>query len=168
MMAAQRHALGAALLAVFLGALDLTVIATILPAMVTDLRINAADVDRYVWIVNIDGGQVTRVDVLSNAARNVSTSVGPAGVATGAGSVWVGHYVPEVWRLDPETMRARIPFDKLTPLYPERRLRVELPGPDVSGRVLDLMVPLGKGQRGLIVSPPRTGRRCSSRRSPRR
>src|SRR5215213_6999837 len=49
---ADRRALGAALLAVLLGALDLTVIATILPGMVTDLRINAADVDRYVWIVN--------------------------------------------------------------------------------------------------------------------
>ena len=48
----DRRALGAALLAVLLGALDLTVIATILPGMVTDLRINAADVDRYVWIVN--------------------------------------------------------------------------------------------------------------------
>ncbi|HET9301041.1 MAG TPA: transcription termination factor Rho [Candidatus Polarisedimenticolaceae bacterium] len=59
---------------------------------------------------------------------------------------------------NPEGLRGRIPFDKLTPLYPERRLRVELPGPDVSGRVLDLMVPLGKGQRGLIVSPPRTGK----------
>jgi transcription termination factor Rho len=59
---------------------------------------------------------------------------------------------------NPESLRGRIPFDKLTPLYPEQRLRVELPGPDVSGRVLDLMVPLGKGQRGLIVSPPRTGK----------
>jgi MFS family permease len=48
----QRRAIGAALLAVLLGALDLTVITTILPRMVTDLRINAADVDRYVWIVN--------------------------------------------------------------------------------------------------------------------
>lgn len=52
MTPAQRRALGVALAAVFLGALDLTVIATILPGMVTDLRINAADVDRYVWIVN--------------------------------------------------------------------------------------------------------------------
>lgn len=52
MTPAQRRALGIALAAVFLGALDLTVIATILPGMVTDLRINAADVDRYVWIVN--------------------------------------------------------------------------------------------------------------------
>lgn len=48
----QRRTIAAALLAVFVGALDLTVIATILPEMVTDLRINAADVDRYVWIVN--------------------------------------------------------------------------------------------------------------------
>jgi MFS family permease len=52
MTTSHRRALGAALLAVFLGALDLTVIATILPGMVTDLRVNAADVDRYVWIVN--------------------------------------------------------------------------------------------------------------------
>jgi transcription termination factor Rho len=58
----------------------------------------------------------------------------------------------------PEHARDRTPFDRLTPLYPEHRLRVELPGEDISGRVLDLMTPLGKGQRGLIVSPPRTGK----------
>jgi len=50
--AGARRALAAALLAVFVGALDLTVIATILPPMVTDLRVNTADVDRYVWVVN--------------------------------------------------------------------------------------------------------------------
>lgn len=48
----ERRAIAAALIAVFLGALDLTVIASVLPQMVTDLRVNAADVDRYVWIVN--------------------------------------------------------------------------------------------------------------------
>jgi transcription termination factor Rho len=58
----------------------------------------------------------------------------------------------------PETARERTPFDRLTPLYPEDRLFMELPGEDISGRVLDLMTPLGKGQRGLIVSPPRTGK----------
>jgi transcription termination factor Rho len=58
----------------------------------------------------------------------------------------------------PETARGRTPFDRLTPLYPQERLRMELPGEDISGRVLDLMTPLGKGQRGLIVSPPRTGK----------
>ena len=50
--AAVRRAFGAALFAVFIGALDLTVIATILPRMVVDLRINTADIDRYVWVVN--------------------------------------------------------------------------------------------------------------------
>ncbi len=49
---AARRAFGAALFAVFIGALDLTVIATILPRMVVDLRINTADIDRYVWVVN--------------------------------------------------------------------------------------------------------------------
>ena len=58
----------------------------------------------------------------------------------------------------PETARDRTRFDRLTPLYPNERLRMELPGEDISGRVLDLMTPLGKGQRGLIVSPPRTGK----------
>jgi transcription termination factor Rho len=58
----------------------------------------------------------------------------------------------------PEAARERTPFDRLTPLYPQDRLLMELPGEDISGRVLDLMAPLGKGQRGLIVSPPRTGK----------
>ncbi len=66
--------------------------------------------------------------------------------------------VDSVNGLPPEESHRRIPWDNLTPLYPQDRLRVELPGQDVSGRVLDLMVPLGKGQRGLIVSPPRTGK----------
>ncbi len=60
--------------------------------------------------------------------------------------------------MPPESLRGRKGFDALTPLYPEGRLRVEMPGTDVTGRVLDLMTPLGRGQRGLIVSPPRTGK----------
>ena len=60
--------------------------------------------------------------------------------------------------IEPEKVQGRKPFDKLTPLYPQDRIKVELPGEDVSGRILDLMSPLGKGQRGLIVSPPRTGK----------
>ncbi len=60
--------------------------------------------------------------------------------------------------LHPEQIRGRKTFDYLTPLYPEGRLSVELPGTDVTGRVIDLMTPLGRGQRGLIVSPPRTGK----------
>jgi len=60
--------------------------------------------------------------------------------------------------LPPDQIRQRKTFDHLTPLYPEGRLSVEQPGTDVTGRVIDLMTPLGRGQRGLIVSPPRTGK----------
>jgi transcription termination factor Rho len=62
---------------------------------------------------------------------------------------------------DPEAVRHKVNFDNLTPLYPEERLRMELPDPTVkdrSARLLDLVAPLGKGQRALIVAPPRTGK----------
>ncbi len=55
--------------------------------------------------------------------------------------------------------RRRIPFDALTPLYPQQRIRLEVPEKnDLSMRIEDLFVPIGKGQRGLIVSPPRAGK----------
>ncbi len=59
---------------------------------------------------------------------------------------------------DPTEARTRIPFDNLTPLYPEERLNMETPDADVSTRMINLFCPIGKGQRGLIVSPPRTGK----------
>ena len=62
---------------------------------------------------------------------------------------------------DPEKIRHKIHFDNLTPLYPDERFLMELDDPtkkDLSGRVIDLVAPLGKGQRGLIVAPPRTGK----------
>ena len=58
----------------------------------------------------------------------------------------------------PDEARNKIFFDNLTPLYPEERLRLETAKDNISGRVLDLLTPIGKGQRGLIVSPPRTGK----------
>ncbi|TAM84549.1 MAG: transcription termination factor Rho [Acidobacteria bacterium] len=58
----------------------------------------------------------------------------------------------------PDEARNKIFFDNLTPLYPQERLRLETTNVNVSGRVLDLLTPIGKGQRGLIVSPPRTGK----------
>ncbi|MCH8266385.1 MAG: Rho termination factor N-terminal domain-containing protein, partial [Acidobacteria bacterium] len=58
----------------------------------------------------------------------------------------------------PEESRNKIFFDNLTPLYPQERLRLETNKGSLSGRVMDLMTPIGKGQRGLIVSPPRTGK----------
>jgi transcription termination factor Rho len=58
----------------------------------------------------------------------------------------------------PEEARNKIFFDNLTPLYPQNRIKLETTRENLSGRVMDLLTPLGKGQRGLIVSPPRTGK----------
>jgi transcription termination factor Rho len=58
----------------------------------------------------------------------------------------------------PEEARNKIFFDNLTPLYPQDRIRLETIKDNISARVLDLLTPIGKGQRGLIVSPPRTGK----------
>jgi len=59
---------------------------------------------------------------------------------------------------DPEVAREKILFDNLTPLYPERKVNLENAADNYSTRVMDLMTPIGFGQRGLIVSPPRTGK----------
>ncbi len=58
----------------------------------------------------------------------------------------------------PDVRRERVLFDNLTPLYPNKRLRMETAPDNLSGRVLDLVTPVGRGQRGLIVAPPRTGK----------
>ncbi|MFZ5450889.1 MAG: transcription termination factor Rho [Thermodesulfobacteriota bacterium] len=59
---------------------------------------------------------------------------------------------------DPAVARDKILFDNLTPLYPERRLKLETDADNFSARVMDLMTPIGMGQRGLIVAAPRTGK----------
>ncbi len=62
---------------------------------------------------------------------------------------------------DPERARHKIAFDNLTPLYPDERLTMEVEDPtikDRSARIIDLVAPIGKGQRSLIVAPPRTGK----------
>jgi len=58
----------------------------------------------------------------------------------------------------PEEARNKIFFDNLTPLYPQGRLKMETVRDNYSGRVMDLLTPIGKGQRGLIVAAPRTGK----------
>ncbi|MFZ7127832.1 MAG: transcription termination factor Rho [Desulfobacterales bacterium] len=59
---------------------------------------------------------------------------------------------------DPEVAREKILFDNLTPLYPNRKINLENAADNYSTRIMDLMTPIGFGQRGLIVSPPRTGK----------
>ena len=62
---------------------------------------------------------------------------------------------------DPEKAKHKVHFDNLTPLYPDERFKMEVEDPtikDRSARIIDLVAPIGKGQRGLIVAPPRTGK----------
>jgi len=66
--------------------------------------------------------------------------------------------VEQVNHEDPEIAREKILFDNLTPLYPNKRVKLETGADNLSSRIMDLMTPLGKGQRGLIVAPPRTGK----------
>lgn len=58
----------------------------------------------------------------------------------------------------PEAARHKILFDNLTPLYPEEHFQLETDRKNLSGRILDIVSPIGKGQRGIIVAPPRTGK----------
>ena len=59
---------------------------------------------------------------------------------------------------DPNLLASKIPFDELTPLHPDERIRLETTPDEIEMRVVDLIVPIGFGQRGLIVSPPRAGK----------
>jgi transcription termination factor Rho len=60
--------------------------------------------------------------------------------------------------VDPETARQRPNFEKLTPLFPDERFRLETGPTDVTGRIVDMIAPIGKGQRGMVVSPPKAGK----------
>ena len=59
---------------------------------------------------------------------------------------------------NPEIAKHKIFFDNLTPLYPEKKIKLETAADEISMRVMDLMTPIGRGQRGLIVSPPKAGK----------
>ncbi|MGE4583581.1 MAG: transcription termination factor Rho [Sphaerochaeta sp.] len=59
---------------------------------------------------------------------------------------------------EPIVAKMRVPFDSLTPLFPDQRLKLETVEEDMSARIIDMFCPIGKGQRSLIVAPPRTGK----------
>ena len=67
-------------------------------------------------------------------------------------------YVTSVNGDDPEVALKRKPFDQLTPIYPDQRITLEMDPKELSTRLIDLIAPIGKGQRGLIVSPPKAGK----------
>ena len=114
--------------------------------------------------VYVSAGQIRQYglrkgDQIEGAARPNGT--GPNG--TGPNGTGRGKFNPLV-RVDtvngmsPELARARPHFDDLTPLYPQERLRLEDGDASATARIIDLVAPIGKGQRGLIVSPPKAGK----------
>ena len=66
--------------------------------------------------------------------------------------------VEAVNQIDPDAARRRPHFEKLTPIFPEEQITLETTGKNLSTRIMDLLAPVGKGQRGLIVSPPKAGK----------
>ena len=59
---------------------------------------------------------------------------------------------------DPSAARSRQNFEKLTPIFPDKRLKLDQANNSISMRIIDLLSPIGKGQRGIIVSPPKAGK----------
>lgn len=67
-------------------------------------------------------------------------------------------YIDKINYLDTEMIRSRVVFEDLTPVFPDERVKLERQGESLAMRVMDLIAPIGKGQRGLIVSPPKAGK----------
>lgn len=67
-------------------------------------------------------------------------------------------YVKEINGCSPDGFNRRVPFEHLTPIYPQERLRLETGEKDYAMRLLDLIAPIGKGQRGMVVAPPKAGK----------
>jgi transcription termination factor Rho len=114
--------------------------------------------------VYVSAGQIRQYglrkgDHIEGAARPNGTSpngTGPNGAGRGKFNPLVR--VDAVNGMSPELARARPHFDDLTPLYPQERLRLEDGDASATARLIDLVAPIGKGQRGLIVSPPKAGK----------
>ena len=109
--------------------------------------------------VYVSAGQIRQYglrkgDHIEGAARPNGT--GPNGTGRGKFNPLVR--VNTVNGMSPELARARPHFDDLTPLYPQERLRLEDGDASATARIIDLVAPIGKGQRGLIVSPPKAGK----------
>ena len=96
--------------------------------------------------------------IQSLGLRRGDTVVGPVRPPRRGERYLALHSVESVNGMAPEAATGRPIFEKLTPWYPDRRLQLEVPGGELSVRIIDLVAPVGLGQRGLIVSPPKAGK----------
>ena len=92
------------------------------------------------------------------ALRKGDVVVGKVRRARDTEKYWALLEVDTVSDLDPEAAKDRPHFDKLTPLFPDERFRLEHEGSAITERIVDMVAPIGKGQRGMVVSPPKAGK----------
>ncbi|MBR4813792.1 MAG: transcription termination factor Rho [Lachnospiraceae bacterium] len=106
-----------------------------------DVYINPSMIRRY---------NLTTGDVVEGTLKRVTPGSGEKFVPL--------HHITKINDKEPEYAMRRRRFDRLTPVFPHERLRLEYPGCGVSTRIVDLFSPIGKGQRGMIVSQPKAGK----------
>ncbi len=110
------------------------------------------------YVSSPDDIYVSPSQIQSLGLRRGDTVVGPVRPPGRRERYLALHSVARVNGLPPEAANGRPVFEKLKPWYPNRRLKLEVPGGELSVRMMDLIAPVGLGQRGLIVSPPKAGK----------
>jgi transcription termination factor Rho len=104
--------------------------------------------DIYVSMSQVRKHQLRKGDVVTGKVRQPKDSE----------KYWALLEVEKVNEMDPEAADGRKTFDKLTPLFPDERFRLESGPSAVTERIIDMIAPIGKGQRGMVVSPPKAGK----------
>jgi transcription termination factor Rho len=104
--------------------------------------------DIYVSMSQVRKHQLRKGDVVTGKVRQPKDNE----------KYWALLEVEKVNDMDPEAAKERKTFDKLTPLFPDERFRLESGATAVTERIIDMVAPIGKGQRGMVVSPPKAGK----------
>jgi transcription termination factor Rho len=104
--------------------------------------------DIYVSMSQVRKHQLRKGDVVTGKVRQPRDNE----------KYWALLEVEKVNDMDPEAAKERKSFDKLTPLFPDERFRLESGPTAVTERIIDMIAPIGKGQRGMVVSPPKAGK----------
>lgn len=114
--------------------------------------------DVYVSLNQVKRYGLRRGDAVTGAVRQPREGEQPAAQGNRPSKFNALVRLDSVNGLEPDSARVRPEFNKLTPLYPQERLRLESEQNRLSPRVIDIVAPIGKGQRGLIVAPPKAGK----------
>jgi transcription termination factor Rho len=103
-------------------------------------------------------GRIRNGGSQNGASKGGASKGGPAAKAGGTGRAASLTAITAINGLAPSAARGRPAFDDLTPVYPSQRLRLEDGDTSPTARIIDLLAPIGKGQRGMIVAPPKAGK----------